>query len=347
VITGRRRLSRTVAFGVAAAFAVAGCSGAGHPPAGAASQPSAPAPTSSSTTTTRAPGPTVTVAVAPWRLAAPVSRAAVIADGSTIVVAGGITTGDHSTASVVHVDPTTGTVHRAGALAQAVHDTGGAKLAGAFYVFGGGAASTYATVQRFTNADGTKAGALPKARSDHNVVAGDAVAYVVAGFDGKALDADVLTTKDGKTFDVVGQLARPVRYGAAVFAGGALWVIGGSLGTSESSKGATSVDTIQRFDPTTGTTSVAGHLPTGLSHACAFALGNDLYVLGGRTDTGPSDQILRIDTATGAVTVDARLPAPRTDAGVVVIGNTAWVVGGETIDADHPLDTVLSITARP
>lgn len=334
-----------MASAVAASTLLAACGSATH--AARSTSPSVTtAATRAATTTTRPGGPSVTVTTAPWKLRTPVSRAAVMADGDTIVIAGGITTGDHSIDAITRLDPATGTIRRAGSLAQAVHDTGGVKLGDAFFVFGGGAASTYATVQRFTTGDAVEAAALPKARSDHNVVAAGTVAYVVAGFDGKSMDGQLLSTADGKTFTPVGTLVQPVRYGAAAVAGGALWVVGGSLGTTESSKGATFVDTIQRFDPRTGTTTVVGHLPERLSHACAFAMGDDLYVVGGRTGAGPSDQILRIDTTTGSVTTDAGLPASRTDAGVVVIGATAWVIGGETTDAAHPLDSVLSITAR-
>jgi non-specific serine/threonine protein kinase len=274
-----------------------------------------------------------------------VSRAAAIYEPSGILVAGGLATGDVSTAAIVRVDPGAGKATRAGTLPLAVHDTAGAFLEGAAFVFGGGAATTVGNVQRVAGTATAMAGSLPRPRSDLAVATDGTKAYIVGGFDGHAIDADVLVTTTGTTFTPLGTLPVPVRYPATALAAGALWVIGGQLSTAESTKTGGQSDAIQRIDLKTGAATIAGHLPTTLGHAAAFSLGDQLFVAGGQVVTTPSARILRIDTGNGAVADAGALPGPRSDAAVAVVDGTAWLLGGETTDPAHPLATVVEIRA--
>ena len=292
---------------------------------------------------TTAPAATLSASLVNWHLPAPVSRAAVMADGTNLIIAGGLATGDVSTNAVVQVVATTGASTKLGTLAVAVHDLGGAVLGGQIYVFGGGASSTLGTVQRFSEGRSATAPPLPRPRSDGQVVSDSGKAWIVGGFDGKAMDADILTTTTGEAESVTGTLAVPVRYPAVAWGAGALWVAGGQLGTDESTKTGGQTDAVQRFDPATGTTQVVAHLPTPLGHASAVYLAGSIWVLGGQAGTAPSDRIYRIDPATSAVTAVGNLPGPRSDAGVAVIGDTAYLVGGETTDPAHPLDSVVAL----
>src|SRR5581483_11835695 len=110
-------------------------------------------------------------------------------------------------------------------------------------------------------------------------------------------------------------------------AAGGIWVIGGQLGTAESSSIGGQTDAIQRFDPATGRTVVVGHLPEALGHASALVLSGRLFVVGGRVGATPSDRIWAVDTRTGAVRAAGVLPGPESDAGAAVIGSTGWLVG--------------------
>ena len=80
----------------------------------------------------------------------------------------------------------------------------------------------------------------------------------------------------------------------------------------------------------------------GLSRASAFSLGNAIFVAGGRTPDGRSNQIYRVDPITGAVTAAGTLPEERSDSTVAVSGTTAYLFGGLT---PTPTDSIVAITA--
>ena len=297
--------------------------------------------TSRSSATTRA----LAVSLAPWHLGAAVSRAVVVPDGSDLAILGGLATGDTSTADIWRLDPRTGSDVRVATLPAAVHDAAGALVGRRAVVFGGGSYSTVAEVQAWSPGatSGVVAGSLPVPRSDLSAANLAGVTYIAGGYDGSALLPAILETSDGVQFRQVGRLVQPVRYGAMAAVDGAIWIVGGDLGTGESTSAASQTNDVQRFDPRTGVTKVVGHLPVTLGHASAVVLGGQLFVLGGRTGAMLSDRIWRVDTATGAVSVVGTLRYPRSDAGVAVSGDTAWLVGGETVGPTAPLDTVLEL----
>jgi hypothetical protein len=270
----------------------------------------------------------------------------VFSDGSGIVVAGGLASGDVSTDAVWRLDPRTGASVKLGSLRLAVHDAGGAFLAGAAHVFGGGGTTTVATVQHIGPDGAVTETTLPGPRSDSAVVTDDGTAYVVGGFDGHTMAADILATQDGATFHRAGSLVQPVRYPAVAVLAGSIWVFGGQLSTAESSKSGGQSDDVQRFDPRTGKTEVVAHLPTTLGHAMAFSLGGNLFVVGGQVGAQPSAHMYRIDGTGRAISVGI-LPGPRSDAGVVVVGGSAWLVGGETTDPAHPFASVVELSPSP
>src|SRR5437588_160486 len=139
----------------------------------------------------------------------------------------------------LRVDPATHRVTVSRPLALAVHDASGAALAGSAYVFGGGAATTVATVQQWTARGGRRVAALPAPRSDSAAAVVGGTAYVVGGFDGRGMTRDVLATTDGRVFRKVARLAIGVRYPAVAAVGGAVsdagvavsgataWLVGG------------------------------------------------------------------------------------------------------------------------
>lgn len=347
-----RRRRRPAAAGavalVAAGLLVAACGSSGpsgSSTAGRSSSGGSPAPGGSGAPA-GAPA-SLSAAAAPWTLPVAGSRQVVCWDGSGLVEMGGLVTGDTSTAAVRVIDPSTGAVTATGRLADPVHDAAGACLGGHAFVFGGGTASTVATVQEWSpSAGATVAGSLPAPRSDLASAVVGSTAYVVGGYDGTAMQPDILSTTDGTTFTVAGQLQVPVRYPAVTVADGDIWVIGGQVGTSESGGGQT--DVIQRFDPRTGTTTVVGHMPEPLGHASAVFLGDTVWVVGGVTGTTTSAQVWAVDPSTGAVRAAGSLPAPVSDAGTATVGSTAYLLGGEgPAGPTAPLDTVLELRVAP
>jgi hypothetical protein len=157
--------SKKAVVATALALFAAGCSSSGHE---AASTTTAPARSANQSVTTRLPPVVVglTASLEAWTLPTAVSRPVVLADGSSFVVLGGLSTGDTSTSRIVRVDPVSGGAQLVGQLALAVHDSAGAVIANRFFVFGGGSFSTVSLVQAWTDGSASEVARLPDARSD-------------------------------------------------------------------------------------------------------------------------------------------------------------------------------------
>ena len=323
------------------AVGLGACGGTPSPKRAASSHHS-----SGSHTATTAP-PTLKAALTAWTLPAAVSRPVVLNVGGAIDILGGLATGDVSTASIVSIDPASGNTGPGGRLEEGVHDAAGAYLGDTAMVFGGGSYADVAAVQGWVpnTAAATVIGHLPVPRSDLAAVTVGSTAYVLGGLDAHQLVGSILATTDGIHFHVVGELPQAVRYPAvAVDGSGDVWVFGGELGTGENADAGGATSDIQRFDPSTGLSSVVGHLPVAMGHAEALALGGQLFVTGGRSASGPSATIWRVDPDNGTVTEAGSLPGPRSDAGAVVIGGTGYLVGGELSGPAAPLNTVVRLT---
>ena len=320
--------------------------------AGCSSSPSAPAKTAGHPVPKHSGTAHVPSAAAPVRLRVAVagelphglSRTVAVADNGQILLLGGLVPGDTTTSVVLRFDPVSGTTATAGRLALAVHDASGAVLGGRALVFGGGAATSVADVQAFTGGTGAVVGRLDRGRSDSAAAVLGSTAYVAGGFDGSAMVRTIDATSDGAHVRQAGSLVLGVRYPAVAAAGGWVWIVGGQLATTESTRSGGQTDDIQRFDPATGRTTIAGHLPEPLGHATAFALGGAVYVAGGRSGSQAVRTVWRIDPATGRATAVATLPRAASDMAAVVIGDKAWLIGGETTGPEAPLRTVLTVS---
>lgn len=334
----RRRLRVAVAAALVTVGAVACGGGGGGGNAATTSSTVAP-----SSTTATAPAAAIRAVTATWRLPAPVAREVVVAAGKEFTVVGGLDATKFSTASVVTVDPATGTSHAAGTLAEGVHDAAGVSIGNRILVFGGGGPSENGTadVQAVPSTGAaTVIGKLPAPRSDHVAVQVKSTTYLLGGYDGANIVPDVLATTDGVTFKKVGSLPVPVRYPAVAVVGNAIYLFGGV----SNSKTGVDTNTVQRLDATSGAIDTVATLPKSLSHASAIVLGGQVFLLGGYVDnTKLSDQILRFDPATGATTSVGALPAPVSDAAAVVIGKQGYLVGGQGTDR-APLASVTVIS---
>ncbi|MGH9114529.1 MAG: kelch repeat-containing protein [Acidimicrobiales bacterium] len=320
----RRRLT---VLGVAVAvvvlvavFATGGGSGR-KKPAGAAtaSKPKAAGP------------PHLVVSMASWQLPGPLSRTVALPVDGSIDVFGGLTgTGNTTTADISQIDPASGQDQKVGTLPAAVHDAAGAVLGSRYLVFGGGAADVTSLVQAYSpdTPAGQPAtsvvGHLPARRADvASATAPDGRVYLAGGYDGAKALANVIETRDGKSFSVVGQLPVPVRYAAMAVAAGKVWVMGGDAGAG----GDTTA--IQTIDLQTHKVVVAGHLPVALAHASAADLGGTVYLFGGRSGDNALDGVWRLDTATASLTQVGTIPVPTSDMSAAVMGETVYLVGGE------------------
>jgi hypothetical protein len=312
------------------------------PAAPVAPATTAPAPTSAFSS--RGAGSVLDATVLPSVLPAVVYRTQAAAVGGFVYLLGGIDAAGVTVAGVYRVDPSTGAVTRAGALATPTHGAAALTFGGRVLVFGGAATSVHTTVQAFDPATGQTSviGRLPGALADLTAAAVGNQMLLLGGFNGaRGLDT-VLSTTDGMSFHLLGHLAQAVRYPAVAVAGGDVYVFGGLLAGGEYT--GTFSTAIQRIDPTSGTTSVVGHLPIPLAHAKAVVLDGQMLVLGGSTSGGPSAAIFRFDPATAQVSKMGALPEPDTDGAVAVVGDTAYLLGGISRD---PIATIMAIRLLP
>src|SRR5690242_5713167 len=124
-----------------------------------------------------------------WRLAARVSGrlpaplqdpASAAADGGGVLLLGGLTAADTSTASILRA--TGEGAEPRGSLPAAVHDAAAATVAGHTYLFGGG--NGVAQLDGIVRVPASQAGRLPAASSDQASATIGETAYVVGGYTG-------------------------------------------------------------------------------------------------------------------------------------------------------------------
>jgi N-acetylneuraminic acid mutarotase len=256
-------------------------------------------------------------------LPAPLSGETIVQSGGNLLVIGGLDSSDASTASILGLDPVHGKSALVGSLSQPIHDAAAARLPSGVLVFGGGSETTIDEVEHLvTNRTGKVIGHLPVARSDLSAVSIGGEAYVLGGYDGRQPLAQVLATRDGRSFGTVAQLPVPVRYAAVVPYGRTIFVLGGELATDADSS------VIQAVNLATGSASVVGRLPDPLAHASTVDLGGRIYILGGRLAGSTTDQILRFDPLHVRVVRAGRLPTPVQNAAAATIGGVGYLVGG-------------------
>ena len=274
---------------------------------------------------------------APWRLPRPSAREVVVADRGDLLVLGGFDGSRQTIAEVLRVNVTTGAAAEAGTLAEAVHDAAGTSVQGIPTVFGGGNATEASAVQRFVPGGvAAVAGHLPIARSDLGAVTVGARTFLVGGYDGSSIRATALSTTDGVTFALLGDLPVPVRYPAVAATGTDVVILGGTTSSGPTAD-------VQVLDTETGVARVVGRLPATLSDASATTVRGQIYVFGGIWGGTPSAQVWRWDPATTTLVPVGTLPAPTTDGAATTIGDTAYFVGGES---PLPTATVSVLTVR-
>jgi hypothetical protein len=275
--------------------------------------------------------------------------AATVPGPSGVVTVGGLTAGQASTASVVHVAVPGGASSAAGSLSSGTHDAAGAVLDGHVLVLGGGATTTIATVESLPlvatgpSSQARVVGQLPQPRSDAAAATVGGVAYVVGGYDGTRADPEVLATTNGTTFRNVGALPVPVRYPAVAALGRVVYAFGGEQVGAAGSGAA--VNAIQRVDTSSGRITVVGHLPQPLLGASAVTLGGVIYVAGGTNGSADSGTIYAFNPHSGRVLVAGHLIAPVSNAAVAAVGNTAWLLGGE--NGTTPVAAVQMLRPNP
>ena len=262
----------------------------------------------------------------PYRLPAPVEREVAVPYRGGVILAGGLDSSGSSTSGVFRMSPSTGVTASLGSLPQVFHDAAGAILGNGLFVFGGGAAQSSATVQRFDllSRRGRIVGSLPRALSDISAASVRGAVYLVGGYDGSRPRPEIYRTTDGLHFELVGRLPVGLRYPAVADAGGGLVIAGGTAAGGASNE-------VYFFDPRTRSVSVIGRLPSPVAHAAAITLGGVAYLVGGVDATGRViGSITKIDPRSRQIAhVAGSLPVR--DAATVQLPAFALVIGGASM----------------
>ena len=267
--------------------------------------------------------------MAPWKLSAPLSGSVAVVLNGEIVLASGLDAQTASVGRVQRIDPATGAVVAKSSLPRPLHDAAGDALGGRALLVGGGQLErSSAGVIDLSATPPEAIGSIGVPRSDLAAVTVGDQMFVMGGYDGSAIVDSVLSSTDGVTFTAVGHLAVPVRYGAAAAVGDRIYLFGGR---THDASGDHQVADIQMIDTTTGAVTQVGSLPEPNGHQVAAAIGNQIYLFGGRvgaTNPTTSAAILRFDPSTNTVTPAGQLPAPASDMAGATIGDTTYLLGG-------------------
>src|SRR5581483_5764567 len=149
-------------------------------------------------------------------------------------------------------------------------------------------------------------------------------AYIVGGYTGTRWLDTIVAWRPGHSARVVAHLPQPVRYAAVAAADGRLVIAGGSLEDGSASR------SVHVYTPTVGVGTHVPLLPAPTTHAAAAAIGDTVFVIGGRgavLDT-PTARIVAIDLRTGRVRRAGALPEPLSDLAAVGGGRSILVAGG-------------------
>ena len=271
--------------------------------------------------------PAAEAGLLPWQLRAPLSRESVLPLVGTrheLVVLGGLTSGNVSSGAVNVLDTRTGALAPHGSLLQATHDAAGAALGSRLLVIGGGTTAPSGTTQIQTRGRTVQNRALGGARADAGAVTIGHTVYLVGGYDGSAMSAEVVASTDGRRYRPVVALRVPVRYPALAALGSRIYVFGGQTANGRPS------GVVQVVDPTTRTSSVVGRLPVPLSAAAAGVLGGTIYVAGGRGARGPTRAIYAFVPQKASFLRAGSLRVATANAGSTVSNGRLWIVGGES-----------------
>jgi YVTN family beta-propeller protein len=322
----RRHLNRRL--GVAASLLILAAAAAGAvvlwPHGHAARHAAAPPARTAAPANARVKAGPLRVAVRRARpLAAPVQDAAVAADGSRILLVGGLDAGDVSTSEIRSVGRSSATVGRVG---HVFHDAAAARLGGAVYVFGGGdGVRQLDSIVRIGSGSASRTvGRLPAPSSDQAAAAVGDTAYVVGGYTGARWLDTIVAWHPGQAPRVVARLPQPLRYAAVAAAGNRVVIAGGSVPSGSASR------VVYSFSPASGRVSRIGMLPAPTTHAAAAALDGRVLVIGGRgaLPGTPTARIFAVDPATHRVSPAGRLPVPLSDAAAVSRPGVVVVAGG-------------------
>ena len=282
----------------------------------------------------------ITPPVARWNttslhLPLPLQGLSAGAAGHEVYVAGGLNTQSQSTVWEL-------SGHRfkpMGALVQPVHDAAMVISGQYLYMVGGGSLVSTPSIQEMRLGAGHASRLvtpLPVARSDLNAVLWRAHAYLIGGHAAGAPSRIVWRYSLGGRAVMFTRLPVGVRYAAAARWHDHVYVIGGLTSGGVTNQAV-------EINLTTGQVERLPSYPRALQYAEAFVLQGTLWVAGGRTASGWTQDTFRWDPTRHRWLKGPPLPMAAGYGAVVAVNSRqALWFGGRT--AGHPIDAVWKFT---
>jgi N-acetylneuraminic acid mutarotase/glucose/arabinose dehydrogenase len=256
-------------------------------------------------------------------------------DGKLYVVAGKTSSGPQATMYVY--DPASNTWATGASLpGPAVENPAVVALNGKLYAFGGstqpfaGSVTNAAVFDPTTNS-WTPLAPMPVARGGATAKAIGSFIYVVGGMDGGASlgTMSVYNTTTGTWAAGPSMGTRRDNPGSAVL-NGKLYVFGGRTRNADGSTLNGTLNTVEMFDPATGTWTPRAAMPTGRRTMVVGTLNGRAQVMGGEATTsgGTFKQNEEYDPITDTWTTLRSMPTPRHGAVAGTINGVVYVVAG-------------------
>lgn len=275
-----------------------------------------------------------------WTTKKPLPQAVLDAGGAALngklyLVAGKTGSGPQSTMYIY--DPASDTWSTGPSLpGPAVENPAVVAVNGKLYVFGGstlpfaGSVTNAAVFDPSTNA-WTPLAPMPVARGGATAKALGSSVYVVGGMDGGASLATVSVYSLGANTWAAGppMSTRRDNPGSAVL-DGKLYVFGGRTRNADGSTPNGTLNTVEMFDPATGTWTPRAAMPTGRRTMVVGTLNGRAQVMGGEAapDGSAFNQNEEYDPIANAWTTLRSLPTPRHGAVAGTINGVVYVVAG-------------------
>lgn len=260
-------------------------------------------------------------AVATFHLPASRSGIAATGFGSKLLVIGGLSAAQTSTATVFALDGR-GHAGMPATLPGPVHDAAATAVSGRLLLFGGGEFEGSNRIIAVAPGRPRQIGTLPQALSDLDSVSIGDMAYVVGGWNGAATNSAIYAVRRDGSLRTAGRFPTGKRYPAAVALGGRVIVAGG-----ETTSG-TPTASVWAFDPATRTRTRLPDLPAPIDHTTGATLDGSFYLLGGLRRGALTDAILAWRPGQRHWRPAGRLPAAVADSGAVPFNGGIAVAGG-------------------
>lgn len=185
-----------------------------------------------------------------------------------------------------------------------------------------------------------------RARASAGIVAHDGLIYVAGGIrdghDGSSHAMFDVYDPVAGTWTALPDMPRQRDHASAAVVGDKIYLMGGRV--SPLGTGAM-IPEVDVYDITTGTwTTLGTTLPTLRAGAATVAVGTEVVIMGGETDTGVRPEVEAYDTVTGTWRSLTPMPTPRHGSYAAVCGGAVYLAGGSTAPLYNPTQTFESLT---